>query len=66
MYLPKFAYYRLSSRAEASRLLKEYGANARLVAGGTDLYPRMKYGVVRPQVVISLKDLPVKNPEVDF
>jgi CO/xanthine dehydrogenase FAD-binding subunit len=65
MQLPKFTYYRLSSRAEASRLLKEYGSRARLVAGGTDLYPRMKYGVVRPQVVISLKDLPVKNPEVD-
>jgi 4-hydroxybenzoyl-CoA reductase subunit beta len=65
MHLPKFTYYRLSSRAEASRMLKEHGPRARLVAGGTDLYPRMKYGVVRPQVVISLKDLPVKNPEVD-
>lgn len=65
MHLPKFTYYRLSSRAEATRLLKEYGSRARLVAGGTDLYPRMKYGVMRPQVVISLKDLPVKNPEVD-
>ena len=65
MHLPKFTYYRLSSRAEASRLLKEYGSRARLVAGGTDLYPRMKYGVMRPQVVISLKDLAVKNPEVD-
>jgi CO/xanthine dehydrogenase FAD-binding subunit len=65
MHLPRFTYYRLSSRAEATRLLKEYGSHARLVAGGTDLYPRMKYGVVRPRVVISLKDLPVKNPEVD-
>lgn len=65
MHLPKFTYYRLSSRTEASRLLKEYGSRARLVAGGTDLYPRMKYGIVHPQVVISLKDLPVKNPEVD-
>lgn len=65
MHLPKFTYYRLSSRAEASRLLKEYGSRARLVAGGTDLYARMKHGVTLPQVVISLKDLPVKNPEID-
>ena len=65
MHLPKFTYYRLSSRAEACRLLKEYGSGARLVAGGTDLYPRMKYGVASPQVVVSLKDLPVKNPELD-
>lgn len=65
MHLPRFTYCRLSSRAEASRLLKEYGSRARLVAGGTDLYPRMKYGVVRTQMVISLKDLPVKSPEVD-
>jgi 4-hydroxybenzoyl-CoA reductase subunit beta len=65
MHLPKFTYHRLSSRAEATRLLKEYGSHAMLVAGGTDLYPRMKYGVVSPWVLISLKDLPVKNPEVD-
>jgi len=65
MHLPKFTYYRLASRTEASRLLKEHGSSARLVAGGTDLYPRMKYGITRPQVIISLKDLPVKNPDID-
>ncbi len=65
MHLPKFTYYRLSSRSEAGRLLKEHGSRALLVAGGTDLYPRMKYGLVHPEVVISLKGLALKNPEVD-
>ena len=65
MHLPKFKYFRMSSRAEAARLLKEYGSQARLVAGGTDLYPRMKYGLVCPEAVISLKGMSVKSPEVD-
>jgi 4-hydroxybenzoyl-CoA reductase subunit beta len=65
MHLPRFTYYRLSSRAEAARLLKEYGARARLVAGGTDLFPRMKYGLVKPELLVSLKDAVVKNPELD-
>ena len=65
MHLTRFKYFRLSSRAEAARLLKEHGKCARLVAGGTDLYPRMKYGLTCPEVVISLKDADIKSPEVD-
>ncbi len=65
MHLPRFKYLRMSSRMEAAGLLKEYGSHARLVAGGTDLYARMKYGIVRPEIVISLKDVAVKNPELD-
>ncbi len=65
MHLPRFTYHRLSSRSEAARLLKECGSRARLVAGGTDLYPRLKYGLLHPEVIVSLKDVAVKNPEVD-
>jgi len=65
MRLPKFEHVQPSSREEASRLLAEYGSRAQLVAGGTDLYPRMKYGLTRPDVLISLKGLSTTPPTVD-
>ncbi|NIR12908.1 MAG: hypothetical protein GWN86_02705, partial [Desulfobacterales bacterium] len=46
---------------ETVELLKEYGSRAQIVAGGTDLYPRMKYGLLRPEVVISLKGLSAES-----
>ena len=64
MHLPKFEYLRPASVEEAAQLLKEYGPRARLVAGGTDLFPRMKYGLVRPEVLVGLKGIPVKGPTV--
>ncbi|MBW1775687.1 MAG: FAD binding domain-containing protein, partial [Deltaproteobacteria bacterium] len=45
MRLPKFEHLQPASREEASLLLQEHDSRARLVAGGTDLYPRMKYGL---------------------
>jgi CO/xanthine dehydrogenase FAD-binding subunit len=65
MHLPKFSYVRLHSLEEASRLLKDYGSDACFVSGGTDLYPRMKYGLLNPRTVITLKDAPVKAPYVN-
>jgi 4-hydroxybenzoyl-CoA reductase beta subunit len=65
MRLPKFEHMQPSSREEASRLLQEHGSRAQLVAGGTDLYPRMKYGLTRPDVLISLKRLSATSPTVD-
>lgn len=62
MHLPKFEYLCPPSLNEAARLLQEYGYRARLVAGGTDLYPRMKYGLENPEIVVSLKGLSVKAP----
>lgn len=64
MHLPKFEHLRPASIKEVPQLLKEHGPKAQLVAGGTDLYPRMKYGVTRPEVIISLKGIPVKNPAI--
>ncbi|NIS62277.1 MAG: hypothetical protein GTO13_16740 [Proteobacteria bacterium] len=64
MHLPKFEYLRPASVEEATQLLKEYGPRARLVAGGTDLFPRMKYGLIRPEVLVGLKGIPVKVPTV--
>lgn len=64
MHLPKFEQLRPASLKEASQLLKEYGPRSVLAAGGTDIYPRMKYKLLRPEWVISLKGLPVEPPAV--
>jgi len=62
MHLSKFEHLRPGSMKEVARLLEEYGPRARLVAGGTDLIPRIKYGLSNPEVVVSLKGLPVNPP----
>lgn len=36
------------------KILAQHGAQAKLVAGGTDLLPQMKNGVTRPKVVVDL------------
>ena len=65
MHLPKFEHVRPASIEEAAQLLGKYGAGACLAAGGTDLFPRMKQGLTRPEVVISLKGLTIDPPRVN-
>ena len=55
MYLPRLSVLRPESVEEAVELLALHGAGAKLYAGGTDLFPRIKYRVTVPEVVISLK-----------
>jgi 4-hydroxybenzoyl-CoA reductase beta subunit len=55
MYLPKFQVVRPESIEEALDILTQYGTAAKVYAGGTDLFPRIKYRVTLPEVVISLK-----------
>jgi CO/xanthine dehydrogenase FAD-binding subunit len=43
-----------SSVEDCLKILAERGGEARLVAGGTDLLPQMKNGVLRPSVVVDL------------
>ena len=62
MHLPKFLHQRPATVKEAVELLKQYGSRAQIVAGGTDLFPRMKYGLLHPEVLIGLKGLPVESP----
>ena len=62
--LPKFEHLCPASIEEAAQLLVRHGANACLAAGGTDLVPRMKQGLSRPKVVISLKGLAIDAPRV--
>jgi len=52
--LPPFDYVSPGSLAEAVNLLSEHGASAKLLAGGTDLLPRMKKRKSSPRVVIDL------------
>lgn len=55
MRLKEFKHYEPRSLSEVCSLLKEYGNKATVMAGGTDLIVRMKYGVTRPVHLINLK-----------
>jgi 4-hydroxybenzoyl-CoA reductase subunit beta len=55
--LPPFSYSSPRSLADAAATLADSGGRAVLVAGGTDLLPKMKRGQVRPQVLIGLSRL---------
>src|ERR1035438_2651686 len=55
--LPAFSYLRPGSASEAAQMLHEHGDRARLVAGGTDLLPKMKRGQMEPQVLVGLGHL---------
>jgi len=52
--LPKMDYVAPSSLKEALNLLKKYKGKARLLAGGTDLIPKMKKRMAMAEVVIDL------------
>jgi CO/xanthine dehydrogenase FAD-binding subunit len=54
-------YFAPATTAEALRMLGEYGADARVLVGGTDLLVGMRHGTINPAVLIDLKtaaDLP--------
>ena len=53
--LPEFKYFQPRSLKQAARALADVGADAMLVAGGTDVYPKMKRGQFTPRNLISLK-----------
>jgi 4-hydroxybenzoyl-CoA reductase subunit beta len=55
--LPEFNYYQPRSLKEASKVLADLGSDAMLVAGGTDVYPKMKRGQFTPRHLISLRAL---------
>jgi 4-hydroxybenzoyl-CoA reductase subunit beta len=52
--LPRFRYLAPSSIEEAIRLRTEHLATSMYVAGGTDMYPKMKRRQLVPELVISL------------
>lgn len=56
--LPKVEYMAPSSLKEACHLLKEYQNKARLLAGGTDLIPKMKKRAITAEIIIDLNRIP--------
>jgi len=56
--LPKVEYMAPSSLKEVFHLLKEYQNKARLLAGGTDLIPKMKKRAITAEIIIDLNRIP--------
>jgi len=55
--LPDFTFKRPSTLREAAEILAGEGPRAMLVAGGTDLWPKMKRRQMEPRVVVGLRHL---------
>ncbi len=55
--LPEFDYLQRRSLREAIKVLGDLGSDAMVVAGGTDVYPKMKRGQFTPRHLVSLRTL---------
>ncbi|NUO54685.1 MAG: 4-hydroxybenzoyl-CoA reductase subunit beta [Polyangiaceae bacterium] len=55
--LPAFKLHRPRTIEEAAALLAQLGDRARLVAGGTDIVPNMKHGLVDAKALVSLQQV---------
>jgi carbon-monoxide dehydrogenase medium subunit len=53
----RFDYYEPATLSEASALLRQHGAQASLLAGGTDLLVEIREHIRRPESVINLKKI---------
>ncbi len=56
--LPPFQYFAPRSLDEALRILSDHGPEAQIVAGGTDLYPKMKRRQIQPRALVSVRRIP--------
>ena len=54
----RFDYYEPKTAEEACRLLSEFEGEVRILAGGTDLIPRMKTGLIKPRGLVNIKKIP--------
>ena len=55
--LPPFEYHRPATVEEALSVLRDHGADARFVAGGTDLIPNMKHRLFEPAHLVALSSI---------
>src|SRR3990172_2478715 len=51
--LPEFGYIRPRTLKEATKVLADLGPEAMVVAGGTDVYPKMKRGQFTPRHLVA-------------
>lgn len=63
--MAKFKYFEPADLAEVLSLLKNYGDEARVVAGGQSLLILIRQGLVRPEILISLHRIPALR-EISF
>ncbi|MBR1672359.1 MAG: FAD binding domain-containing protein [Fretibacterium sp.] len=56
--LPKFEIFTPATVNEASALARRYSAEARLLAGGTDVYVMMREGKMQAKYLIDIKGIP--------
>ena len=54
----RFDFVEPASLEEAITLLKQYGDDARVLAGGTDLLPRLKQRLLNIKYLINIKKIP--------
>jgi 4-hydroxybenzoyl-CoA reductase subunit beta len=59
--LPHFDFHAPPTLAACAKLLETCGSDAELLAGGTDLFVRMKYGLAQPSHLVSLADVDELN-----
>ncbi len=64
MYLPKFTLESPKTIQEAVSLM-DAGQDTKLLSGGTDLFPRMKYKLCTTEVLVGLQSLPKRSPQID-
>lgn len=56
--LNSFSYYKPKSEIEIIETLKSFGDDAKILAGGTDLFIYMKQQIVFPKVLVDIKGIP--------
>ncbi len=57
MRAPDFRYHAARSTRDAARALRDGGAEAMLIAGGTDLVPNMKRRQMTPKLLVGIRHL---------
>lgn len=58
MRLPYIDLLEPATLSELLTIMEHYGERVRPIAGGTDLIPRIRFGLLQPARLVSLKDLP--------
>ena len=58
MLLPRFDFDEPETVSEGCRILSEFGARARVIAGGTDLTVNMKKRLIAPERLVSIARIP--------